>query len=103
MSSKATKGKQPLPQTLAMMQANPKFAMVQPMLTTDERVKAGQPCINLHNHYIQNYKSGQDIIVLYKYRHFLVGDSVFIITFSNLYDLFNIDVLDISLMRCFAL
>jgi hypothetical protein len=99
MSSKATKGKQPLQQRTAMMQANPKFVMGQPMLTTDELHKAGQPCIDLHNYYIQNYQRGLDILVSYKDRHFLVGDDIFIITCSDFYDLFNLDVLDISLMR----
>jgi hypothetical protein len=42
-------------------------------------------------------------MVQFKDRHFLVGDDIFVITFSDLYDLFNIDVLDISLMRYFAL
>jgi hypothetical protein len=73
------------------------------MLTADELCKAGQPCIYLHNYYIQNYKNGLDIMVQFKDRHFLVGDNIFIITFSNVYDLFNLDVLDVSLMRCFAL
>jgi hypothetical protein len=86
-----------------MMQANSKFVMDQAMLTTDELGKAGQACIDLHNYYIQNYKSGLDILVLYKDHHFLVGDDIFIITFSDLYDLFNLYALDISLMRCFAL
>jgi hypothetical protein len=82
-----------------MMQANLKFVMGQPMLTADELHKAGQHCIDLHNYCIQNYKTGQDIIVLFKDRHFLVGDDIFIITFSNLYDLFNLNALDISLIR----
>jgi hypothetical protein len=86
----------------AMMQANLNFVMGQPMLTVDEQHEAGKPCINLHNYYIHNYKSGQDILVLYKDRQFLVDDDIFIISFTDLYDLFNIDVLDISLMRCFA-
>jgi hypothetical protein len=103
MSSKATKGKQPLQQTTAMMQANPNFVMGWSMLTTDELDKAGQPCIDLHNYYIQNYMSGQDIIVSYKDRHFLVGDDIFIITFPGLYDIFNLVALDVSLMRCFTL
>jgi hypothetical protein len=34
---------------------------------------------------------------------FLVGDDIFIIAFFDLYNLFNLDALDISLMRCFAL
>jgi hypothetical protein len=86
-----------------MTQANSKFVMDQAMLTTNKLSKAGQACIDLHNYYIQNYKSGLDILVLYKDHHFLVGDDIFIITFSDLYDIFNIDALDISLMTCFAL
>jgi hypothetical protein len=46
---------------------------------------------------------GQEIIVQFKDRHFLVGDDIFVITFSDLYDLFNLDTFDISLMQCFAL
>jgi hypothetical protein len=103
MLSKATKDKQPLKQTIAMTQPNLKFVMARPMLTTDELNKASQPCINLHNYYFQNYQRGLDIIVSYKHRQFLVGDGVLIITFSYLYDCFNLDMLDVSLMRCFAL
>jgi hypothetical protein len=66
------------------------------MLTANELHKAGRPCIDLHNYYIQNYKSGQDILVSYKDHHFLVGDNIFILTFTNLYDLFNLDVMDLS-------
>jgi hypothetical protein len=73
------------------------------MLTVDALYKAGQPCVKLHNYYMNNYKSSQDIMVSYKDRHFLVGDSFFLISFSDLYDLFNLDTLDVSLMRCFAL
>jgi hypothetical protein len=86
-----------------MTYANMKFVMGKPMLTVDELCKAGQPCVDLHNYYIINYKTGQDIIVSYKDDYFLVGDDVFIITFSDLYYLFNLNALDISLMRCFVL
>jgi hypothetical protein len=114
MSSKAIKAKQPLIQQTtmthanpklspAMMQANLKFAMGKMMLTVDVLHKAGQPCVDLHNCNINYYKSGQDIIVSYKDRHFLVGDDIFVISFSNLYNLFNLEVLDVSLMRCFEL
>jgi hypothetical protein len=86
-----------------MMSAKPKFVMSMLMLTVNELHKAGQPCVELHNYYMNNYKSSQDIIVSYKGRHFLVGDGFFLISFSDLYDLFNLDALDVSLMRCFAL
>jgi hypothetical protein len=110
MSSQGTKGKKPLKESVAnpklsssMTQANPKFVMGKPMLTIDALHKAGQPCVELHNYYINNYKSDQDIIVSYKNCHFLVGDDFFLISFSDLYDFFNLNVLDVSLMHCLAL
>jgi hypothetical protein len=110
ISSKTTKGKQQLKQlpanpkfSTAMTQAKPKFVMGRPMLTVDTLHKAGKPCVELHNYYINNYKSGQDIIVSYKDLHFLVGDDIFLISWSDLYNLFNLNALDASLMRCFAL
>jgi hypothetical protein len=110
MSSKGTKGKKPLKESVAnpklsstMAQANLKFVMGKLMLTADVLHKAGQPCVNLHNYYMNNYKSGQNMIVPYKDHLFLVGDDFFLISFSDLYDLSNIDVLDVSLMHCFAL
>jgi hypothetical protein len=77
--------------------------MGKPMLTIDVIHNVGQPCIDLHKYYIQNYMSGQKIIVSYKDHHFLVGDDVFVISFSDLYDLFNHDMLDVSLKHWFAL
>jgi hypothetical protein len=55
------------------------------------------------NYYINNYKSGQDIIVSYKDHRFLVSDDIFLISWSDLYDLFNLNTLDVSLMHCFTL
>jgi hypothetical protein len=86
-----------------MMQVNPKFEMGRPMLTVDTLHKVGKPCVELHNYYINNYKSGEDIIVSYKDCHFLLGDDIFLILWSDLYNLFNLDALDISLMHCFTL
>jgi hypothetical protein len=99
MSSKGTKGKKLLKELVA----NPKFVMGKMMLNVNVLHKAGQPCVELHNYYMNNYKSGQDIIVSYKDHHFLVGDGFFLISFSDLYNLFNLDALDVFLMRCFAL
>jgi hypothetical protein len=53
--------------------------MGKPMLTIDMLHKVGHPCVELHNYYINNYKSGQDIIVSYKDCHFLMGDVFFLI------------------------
>jgi hypothetical protein len=100
--SKATMEKQPLKQT-TMAHANPKYVRGQPMLTTNQLHQVGNHCVELHNYYIQSYKTNQDIIIQYKNRHFLVGDDIFVITFSDLYDFFNLDALDISLMRSFVL
>jgi hypothetical protein len=101
-SSKETKDKQPLKKT-TMMNGNPKYVRSQPMLTADQLHEAEKYCVELHNYYIQNYKTGQEIIIQFKDHHFLVGDDIFVVTFSNLYDLFNLDTLNASLMRCFAL
>jgi hypothetical protein len=110
ISSKNTKGKQELRQLPAnpnllttMMQANPKFLIGRLMLTVDVLHKAGKSCVQLHNYYINNYKSDQDINVPYKDRHFLVDDDIFLISFFDLYNLFNLDALDVSLMHCFTL
>jgi hypothetical protein len=86
-----------------MTQSNPKSVVRKLLLTVDALDKASQSCVNLHNYYINNYKSDQDIIVSYKDRYFLVADDIFLISFSDLYDLFNLNMLDVSLMRCFAL
>jgi hypothetical protein len=88
---------------IAMTQANPNFVMGRPMLTVDKLHKAGKPCVELHNYYTNHYNSGQDIIVSYNDRQFLVGGGIFLISWSDLCDLFHLDVLDISLMRGFTL
>jgi hypothetical protein len=53
------------------------------MLTVDVLSKAGKACIDLHNYYMQNYESDLDILGSYKDRHFLVGDDIFKVTFSD--------------------
>jgi hypothetical protein len=73
------------------------------MLTVNALKQVGKSCVELHNYYINNYKKCQDIIVSFKEEHFLVGNDTFLISWSDLYDLFNLNVLDISLMRYFAL
>jgi hypothetical protein len=85
--SKTTKSKQQLKQLpanpklpTAMTQANPKFVMGMLMLIVDMLKLAGKSCIELHSYYINNYHKGQDIIVSYKDRHFLVGDGIFLIS-----------------------
>jgi hypothetical protein len=65
------------------------------MLTIKALKQVGKSCVELHNYYINNYKKGQDIIVSIKEEHFLVDNNIFLISWSDLYDL--------SLMRCFIL
>jgi hypothetical protein len=77
--------------------------MGKPILIVDALHKAGQLYVELHNYYMNNYMSGQDIIVPYKDHHFLVGDGFFLISFFDLYDLLNLDALNVSLMCYFAL
>jgi hypothetical protein len=69
--SKTTEGKQQLKLLLAnlklptaMVQANPKFVMGRLMLTVDTLKMVDKSCVGLHKYYINNYKLGQDIIVL---------------------------------------
>jgi hypothetical protein len=110
MSSKETKGKKPLKESKAnsklpkaMMHANPKFQMGKPMLTVNTLKEARKSCVVLHNYYINNYKKHEHIIGAFKEKHFLVGEGIFLISWSDLYDLFTLDALDIFLMCCFAL
>jgi hypothetical protein len=110
MFSKETKGKKPPKESeanpklpIAMTHANPKFQMGKLMLTVDTLKEAGKSCVVLHNYYINNYKKCQHIIGGFKEKHFLVGEGIFLISWFDLYDLFTLDALDISLMCYFAL
>jgi hypothetical protein len=73
------------------------------MLNANELCKAGQFCVELHNYYILNWKKIDVIVVKYIHSHFLTDDGASIISLSDLYDLFNLDALGISLMCCFVL
>jgi hypothetical protein len=97
-----SKGKLKLIST-AMMSANPKFEKGKKMLNANELCKAGRFCVELHNYYILHWKKIDVIVVKYRQSYFLTDDGVFIISLSDLYDLFNLDALDVSLMRYFAL
>jgi hypothetical protein len=86
-----------------MTSAHPKFQKRKQMLNANELCKASRFCVELHNYYILNWKKIDVIVVKYRQSHFLMDDDVFIISLSDLYDLFNLDVLDVSLMCCFVL
>ena len=60
--------------------------------------------MHLHHYYMNNYKTITDIVMAYKKHHFLLAsEGIFIVSFSDLYDLFTLDALDVSLLRCFVL
>jgi hypothetical protein len=110
LSLKETKGKKPLKESeanpkmpTAMMHANLKFQMGKLMLTIDTLKEAGKFCVVLHDYYINNYKKCQHIIGRFKEKHFFMGEGIFLISWFDLYDLFTLDTLDISLMHYFAL
>jgi hypothetical protein len=109
---KSLKAKQPLQQpskgkiksiSIAMTSANSKFEKEKRMLNANELCKAGRFCVELHNYYILNWKKIDIIVVKYKHSHFLMDGGLFIISLSDLYNLFNLDAMDVSLMHCFAL
>jgi hypothetical protein len=90
MSSKETKDKKPLKESLkeseanpnlptAMTHANPKIQIGKLMLTIDTLKEAGKSCVVLHDYYINNYKKYQHIIGGFKEKHFLVGEVIFLI------------------------
>jgi hypothetical protein len=85
-----------------MTHINLKYVKGKNMLCSSELCEVGQYCVELHNYYINNYKTRDDIVVEYK-QHFLLTDGIFIVSFSDLYDLFILSAMDISLMCCFAL
>ncbi|PUZ69249.1 hypothetical protein GQ55_2G093100 [Panicum hallii var. hallii] len=85
---------------------NPKYRVGKALLSSSELRRAGQYCMDLHNYYIHNADKLQDIIVAYKEQYFLQlegTEGIFTVAFSDLFDLFNLDALDLSLVRCFAL
>ena len=100
--AKEQKGKEKAVQT-AWTSVNPYYEAGKPMLTSSELRAAGQYCVDLHNYYINNNKTLDGILVEYKERHFLQTDGIFLVTFGDLYDLFKLNALDISLLHCFAL
>ena len=79
--------------------------MGKPMMTTEELASAGVNTMGLHNHYITHAmdKGNPSIMSEFKTRDLHSGPSYFSVAWSDLYDLFNLDALDISLIRCMTL
>jgi hypothetical protein len=94
------------PVTSAYTSENPKYRVGKSLLSVPELRRAGQYCVDLHNYYMRNVNRAQEIMVSYEERHFLQLEgsrNIFIVAWSNLFDLFNLDALNLSLIRCFAL
>ncbi|CAL5006642.1 unnamed protein product [Urochloa decumbens] len=90
----------------AWTRANPRFNYGQPMLTADELNSAGPATISLHNYYLKGCaEKKKDILVQFRRAHLLrsLDKECFLVGFNDLYDLFNVDALDVSLLRCFTL
>jgi hypothetical protein len=84
-----------------MTHVNPKYAAGKAMLSSSDLHQVGQYCADMHNFYINNHKMLDSIMVAYKKHHFLQTSGIFVVSFRDLYDIFNL--LDISLIRCFTL
>ena len=93
------------PAKSAWTYAHSKFIIGKPMMTTEELGSAGVNTMGLPNHYITHAmdKGNPSIVGEFKAQDLHSGPSYFSVTWSNLYDLFNLDALDISLIRCLAL
>jgi hypothetical protein len=85
-------------------QANTKYKPGEPILSEEDLKAAGPSCVALHNHYMLESANGVDnICVSYQACHFRSTADNFYVAFKDLYDLFHLDALDISLLRCFSL
>ncbi|RLN24014.1 hypothetical protein C2845_PM07G11800 [Panicum miliaceum] len=88
-------------------QPNAKFKFGEPMLTEAALESAGPSCVTLHKYYTPacGEKKKSDIVVLFKHCHFLrsLDKECLLVSLADLYDLFNLDAVDTSLLRCFSL
>ena len=75
------------------------------MLSKEELASAGVNTRGLHKHYITHAVDNDNtsIVGAFKAEDLHSGPSFFSVAWSDLYDLFNLDALDISLIRCLTL
>ena len=80
------------------------FVMGKPILSELDLATAGVNTKGLHKHYMTHANSDDTSIVgHYKAEDLHSGPGYFSVSWSNLYDVFNLDALDISLIRCLTL
>ena len=84
--------------------AHSKFEMGKPMLSELDLANAGVNTKRLHKHYM-THANGDDASIMghYKAKDLHSGPGYFSVSWSDLYDVFNLDALDISLIRCLTL
>ena len=86
--------------------AHSKFQMGKPMMSTEVLVSAGVNTRGLiSKYYITHamHDNNTSIVGEFKAEDLHSGPSVFSVASSDLYDLFNLDALDISFIRCLTL
>ncbi|TVU39753.1 hypothetical protein EJB05_13192, partial [Eragrostis curvula] len=105
--NKAQSGKISPPKKIAdvWIKDHPKYKPGKALLSADELRNAGAACIQLHNYYTQRVRDRKpkSIVLKYNQHHFLSTQSYFLVSFGDMYGLFNLDTLDVSLLRCFTL
>ena len=81
------------------------FVMGKSMMSTEELASAGVNTRGLHNHYITRAMHNYDtsIVGAFKAQDLHSGPGYFSVAWSDLYDLFNLDALDISLIYCLTI
>ena len=84
--------------------AHSKFVMGKPMLSELDLATVGVNTKGLHKHYMTYANDDNTSIVgQFKAEDLHSGPSFFSVGWSDLYDVFNLDALDISLIRCLTL
>ena len=84
--------------------AHSEFVMGKKMLSELDLATVGVNTKGLHKHYMTHANDDNTSIVgQFKAEDLHSGPGFFSISWSNLYDLFNLDALDISLIRCLTL
>ncbi|TVU41471.1 hypothetical protein EJB05_14992, partial [Eragrostis curvula] len=94
-----------IPKSSVWTQPNSKFKYGQALLSTTELEKAGPYCTSLHTYYMNGCKEKKkQFVVFIRPNHLHRRDEApFIVDYADLYDLFNIDALDVSIARVFTL
>ncbi|KAG2634476.1 hypothetical protein PVAP13_2NG117100 [Panicum virgatum] len=85
--------------------ANPKYKLGEPLSSEEALEAAGQSCQSLHAYFMEQSAKGADSITAKVAASYFESDGELSITigFNDLYDLFNMDSLDVGLLRCWTL